>query len=274
MYICDTIDDEQHLKIFIEQFRYSQMESIDAFLARRPEFAEIGKRVIAAILLDKEDKNLIHAPDDSDGWYRYFFNKITSEKWEELDFSRISIVTFNYDRSLEFYLANAMMASYGQSFQACCDKLNELKIIHVYGMLGGTNPLSADYFPYGEKLNKEKIHIAASKLKVIPEGRQDDENLILARKELASADNIGFLGFGFDQINLQRIDSQSTCSVHNRNSNSRYTFKIIATCFGMTEAEIRKAAKMTRGDGAAGDFYKDTNCLQALRESLLLDDLS
>lgn len=270
-HICDSMADERDLNLFVEQFKLSQMESIDAFLARRPNFSEIGKRAIAAILLDKENERLLHSSDHTDNWYRYFFNKITSDKWEKLDFSNISIVTFNYDRSLEFYLTNAMKASYGKSFDSCCDKLKELKIIHVYGTLGESHPRNTDYFYYGEKINRRRVDIAASKLKVIPEGRQDDETLNAARKELLSADRIGFLGFGFDSINLQRLDSKVTCSrIVETELNGKKFRTIHGTCVGMTDAEIHKASNMTIGASYEGCFYK-TGCLQMLRETLLID---
>jgi hypothetical protein len=36
------------LQKFVNSFKQSQMFSIDAFLARRPEFSEIGKRSVVA----------------------------------------------------------------------------------------------------------------------------------------------------------------------------------------------------------------------------------
>jgi hypothetical protein len=41
---------------FVDAFARSQMYSIDAFLARRPEYVDIGKRAIATCLLFRESE--------------------------------------------------------------------------------------------------------------------------------------------------------------------------------------------------------------------------
>lgn len=56
------------LQIFVDSFRRSQMFSIDAFLARRPEFSEIGKRSIAALLLEVEDEQRLLNTERRDHW--------------------------------------------------------------------------------------------------------------------------------------------------------------------------------------------------------------
>jgi len=263
-----------HLNEFTEEFRNSQMASIDAFLARRPEYAEIGKLTIAAILLDRENKDLLHSCDHKDHWYQYFFNRIASHSWESLSFQRIAIVTFNYDRSLEHYLAKAMMASYKKSFVECCEKLKELRIVHVYGSIGPCNPNDPLYFSYGEPLNSSNIAVAAAGLKVIPEGRQEDESLIKARDLLITADKIAFLGFSFDEINLERLDSSVTCQETVKRQNGTLMRTVTGTSLGLTNAEATKAVRLTAGGKYARDpasMLHGIGCLGMLRETLILE---
>jgi hypothetical protein len=58
---------------FVDAFRQSQMYSIDAFLARRPAFTEIGKRAIAAVLLRCEQASSLDKWQHDDGWYQYLW---------------------------------------------------------------------------------------------------------------------------------------------------------------------------------------------------------
>ena len=69
---------EEHLQGFIDAFRRSQMYSIDAFLARRPEFTDIGKRAIAAVLLEREAACSLDRWNHEDGWYQYCRAAFTS----------------------------------------------------------------------------------------------------------------------------------------------------------------------------------------------------
>lgn len=268
---------------FTKVFRASQMLSIDAFLARRQEFAEIGKRAIASILLDKENKDLLHScehsehSEHSDHWYFYFFNKVAAaHDWDSLSFKDIAIVSFNYDRSFEHYMINALMNTYGRSFMAAQKKLEEMKIIHVYGVLGSCNPMDTNYFSYGNGVSQDNVSTASSRLKVIPEGRNDDEALQQARELLLHSQKIAFLGFGFDEVNLERLDSKQTCKDSILFSVINWR-KIVATCYGMTDAEVLKAAKLTIDKdfssirlGQNENFYP-TTCVQMLRETLILD---
>lgn len=274
--ICNENNDERLLIQFVDQFNRSQMNSIDAFLARRPEFSDVGKRTIAAILLNKEDKGLLHSSPHPDNWYRYLFNSITSHIWDDLDFTNISILTFNYDRSLEHYLAFAMMASYGKTFEECCNKLKDLRIIHIYGSLGPCLPTDQNYFPYGDKPTSQTVTIAASALKVIPEGRDNDQLLVNARDMLVTAHKIAFLGFGFDATNLMRLDTTNTCVRSNGLHGDRHRIRrIVATCYGLTDAERTKAANATAyADAPQPQVTTDflgVGCLDLLRQTLILE---
>jgi hypothetical protein len=264
---------------FIESFGRSQMLSIDAFLARRPEFSEIGKRSIAALLLEVEDEQRLLNIEHQDHWYRYFFNKFAAENWEHLDFSNISIATFNYDRSLEKFLHESIKESYGKSDAEAAAKLDTLKIIHIYGSLGSPIPGRINYLPYGGEATGQKVKIAADSLRVIPEGRDDDEALEIARKMLSDADRIAFMGFGFDETNIARLRAEQTCRRRQKQPDSGYNNRqIVATCMGFTSAESMKAFRLI---GQELDNYHipstdppgfySRNCLDMLRETLILD---
>ncbi len=262
---------EQYLEKFIFEFRNSQMNSIDEFLARRPEFSEVGRLSIAACLLSREYESLIHSCTSDDNWYQYFFNVATTHSWDDLSFRNYSIITFNYDRSLEYYFASAMMSAYGKTFQQCCEKIKELKIIHVYGSLAPCDERDPNYFPYGKGMTCTNLQKAASTLRVIPEGRMDDAVFHEAKKLLFEASKIAFLGFGFDRTNLDRLDSSATCRGLPGQNRRRM---VCGTCYELTAAQISRVVEKTVGFEPGYDnkrnFY-DAKCLNMLRETLVLE---
>src|SRR3546814_11263058 len=105
------------------------MYSIHAFLGRRHEFEEVGKRCIASILLEREDPTAF-AKIKNEHWYDYLLNETTAESWDDLEFSDLSIITFNYDRSLETYLLEALKHGYGKNENEMASKLESLRIVH------------------------------------------------------------------------------------------------------------------------------------------------
>lgn len=54
---CGLQHKQEELWDFLDAFAKSQALSIDSFLARRPEFMEIGKHAIAAVMLACEAPN-------------------------------------------------------------------------------------------------------------------------------------------------------------------------------------------------------------------------
>jgi len=271
------MDPPGELHEFINAFRRSQMESIDAFLARRTPYIDIGKRAIATILLEIENESRLYQSDPEDCWHRYLFNRISVEQWENINFESLAVITFNYDRSFEMFLLAALQASYGVSLEEAANALRQIKIIHVYGRLGSPVPGDDDYIPYGVNIDPSRIELAAQGIQVIPEGRDNCSSLLDARALLVRANRIVFLGFGFDQTNLDRIKAAETCKKHIVNPTRSRT--IVATCSGMTPAEMRRSytaigqnftSQRDSQSEAPPDFYP-TNCVTALRNSLILD---
>ncbi len=100
---------------FREAFLKSGQPSVDAFLERRPEFLDVGKLAIAFCLMPFEKEENLYYPDPSRGgdWYEYLSVKLNSS-FEEFGQNKLSIITFNYDRSLEQYLLNSLINLHGK----------------------------------------------------------------------------------------------------------------------------------------------------------------
>lgn len=92
--LCNHIRQEQ-IEDFQMRFAESEFVSIDRFLAFNPEFDDTGRFMIAAILLNCE-----RTPHLKGDWYQILFNELTTDG-PDISADLLSVVTFNYDRSLE-----------------------------------------------------------------------------------------------------------------------------------------------------------------------------
>lgn len=267
----------QAIRTFVDSFKASQSYSIDSFLGRRSEFVEIGKAAIAYVLLECEGKADLLNEKNTDHWYQYLVNQLTTEAWDSFDPSWLSIVTFNYDRSLIQYLVTAIQHNYNKTQEEVVERLKSLKIVHVYGSLGAPFPYgNGCCIPFGEILEVEKfsyIKEAVKGLVIIPEGRDDAATVQDARREIESAVRIGMLGFGFDPINIQRLGSPRVFLQENYAGYRKHT---VATCLGLTAAEKMKAIHNLFGQGCYQpvqqlENFHEKNCIDTLRETLILD---
>lgn len=273
--ISSALMDEDFFTQFQTAFLRSQMYSIDAFLGRRPMYATIGKQCIAAILLECENpKLLISESREKDHWYQYLFNQFAQRDWDDLTFDDISIVTFNYDRSLQQYLFVTLQSAYDKSAEEVIEKLKSLRIVHVYGSLCEAWPGMPDYFPYSTQVNPKKVELASSGLVVIPEGRADAETLKTARTWLAEADTVAFLGFGFDKTNVERLAEGDACAAAVQRASALVMRGFYGTCIGLHEAELKKSLRIFDGSSKYSTHsiggFQNVNCTELLRSTQFL----
>ena len=223
---------------FARAFLASNVASIDSFLSRRGEYTDIGKLAIAACLCVKEKPEWIYAKPNDDDWYHLLWNKLIESTKNRQEFAQneVRFISFNYDRSLEYFLHTSTKNTYGGSDDKAMAAWSHLEILHVYGMLG-----KFGYAPgqlvrqYSEELTDGLIFTAANGIHVIPEARQDDEVFKKARRWFDWAEQICFLGFGFDPLNVERLGLDSVLVYKREKSIQMPT--IVASIFGKTNAE-------------------------------------
>lgn len=213
---------------FRAELKGADTDSIDVFLERRPEFQEVGKAAIVVTLLpcereleliDKWRSERLREEKSKLGghWYKHLSSTLHTS-FEDFDKNQLSIITFNYDRSLEHYLYTTLQKSYGKTEQECTEKLRAIEIIHVYGQIGllpWQAPNDSDKnesitfgswspVPSEAWAKKGIIHYATKGVKTISEGfEKKDPEIIRAKRLLADAQRIYFLGFGFYHRNRE-----------------------------------------------------------------------
>lgn len=233
---------------FEDKLRNADPDSIDRFLEnQRPHIRDVGKKAIACILLPLENQDTLVSPKDkNDGWYSYLWSIVSKCKMDDFPACRVSIITYNYDRSLEQYLYDAIESYYDITNPATTKELvHKIEIVHIHGQLGflpwqGKGP-AVKYFSLirDQATRFEALGQATDSIKIIYEKDdiEKDETLVRARQLLGTATTLVFLGFGFDDVNLQRLQ------LENVPRNARVFF----TAFHLTDKEIgRRLSKLQR----------------------------
>ena len=94
----------QEFQAFCRDLAESGSSSVDAYLEQRPTWTEIGKSAMALCLLSSECKakdRLFPPNQPKDHWYEVLWSCLRAPSWHAFKAQPVSIVTFNYDRSLE-----------------------------------------------------------------------------------------------------------------------------------------------------------------------------
>lgn len=222
---CDV--NQEYIHRFRTQLLASDCKSIDSFIYKDKDRTELGKLCIAHMLMkaerdsiaDSEDKLLTARVElknkskeaKADHWYAILKQALEVDSPDKLKENKLTVVTFNYDRSLEYYLFRALCADYGEIHEKeVIAALKAIEFIHVYGQLG-TMPWAEDanVFEYGTlTLHPPDLRRVSKRITVMNEAVAQN-NFERAHAALASADKIVFLGFGFHEANLQGLKTKS-----------------------------------------------------------------
>jgi hypothetical protein len=242
---------------FRDALKQSGVNSVDAFLEHRREFLKIGKTAMAEALIPFEDESKLFSSDAD--WYGYLLDRLNAPL-DHFRENRLTILTFNYDRSLEWYMFKALQARYRLKKNEAIEVLTMLPVIHLYGMLGSI-PWDQNGRPYDPSAEEHQIPLARDKIKIIHEDLTGDLEFNRAKAELAIAERIVFLGFGYNRINVQRLHPEKWRSVEE---------PILGSAFGLTRREKIIAARQIGKQSSFGEA--DWDVLRFLREKVDLEE--
>jgi hypothetical protein len=256
-----------------ESLLNSAASSIDNFLSRKDGVdLRTGKLMLAYQLANCELHQQLLKHGIEDDWYRYLWHHMLTE-WrtpEELvGNNRLSVVTFNYDRSLEHFLTTVIAKTFGRTDGNANKIRNHLVgvVLHVYGQLGGYFANSREQArAYEPTESVEALERAAKDIEIIPEARDDSGRFDTARRILVDADQIAFLGFGFDETNVRRLNLAKV--LRDRREAGRELPRIVCTVIGSRRKEADIERQLTEGVVKVEFFNK--KIVDTLRESELL----
>ena len=188
---------------FLTKLSRSAHYSIDAYLETSNDDMALGKYLLALSLKRFEILDNLFPPNNS-GWYQYLFNCLISKK-TGFDDNNLTIVTFNYDRSLEAYLFNVLINRFSLSNEEALIELNKIPIIHVHGILG-----DFPAYPYEPDSNPNELLEISNSIQIIHEIEDDDQNFSnryfeQAHNAIKNAEKVCFFGFGFHTDIVRRF---------------------------------------------------------------------
>jgi len=200
--------DPHQIDTFHRELSYADPPSVDAFLEFRQEFLMVGKLAITISLIEREiEKNrLFEKPINNPHWYQYLIEKMITPSFDDFGENKISIITFNYERSIEHYFFKVLKSRYNRADEECAIILNKIPIIHVHGKIGALPWQSESGRPYSPKIDQKSVKKISEQIKVITEDVYPSSEFKKALHFMNTADEIMFLGFGYHEANLRRLE--------------------------------------------------------------------
>lgn len=259
---------------FSEDLRASQNESLDAYLEQRTDSdadMHIGKRLIASRLLLQEYKSNKKFEVTGD-WISYLYSRMVYETGSVREFQEknaVTFVTYNYDRLLEHRISRALQSQFKAPITECMAVFDKIKVIHLHGSLGPLNPPKAIAFGLDATNDRDfasrlsfALETSAHSIQIVHQARPDTAEFLASRAALSETTRVFFLGFGFGQTNVQRLD------LRNINQGAQ----IFLTRKNMTNQEYAHYADgPLRTNGYANINHTDEkwDCYQLLRQQVL-----
>jgi hypothetical protein len=248
----------------------SPRRSIDAFLENQPDFDKIGRAAIVAALSPLESTSPINTPGKQidDDWYEHFYNKLPGGM-EALAAFRFGVVTFNYDRSFETYLEQAVRDDYRVSPERALSALQGMRVVHFYGSLGTQ--------PFGSQLHGDQLLQAAEAIEIVRQRDAEYRGVDSARTLIQSASKIVFLGFGYDRTNVARLaisNDWPTGSMGFVFLHPNPPAKLVTgSVYGLTPHEVKEVHGMFKVEAQFRVRWNGMQCRQFLRETLALSSI-
>ncbi len=196
--------------------------NIDAILEQYghdPAVQAAGKLAIVYYTLQAESKSTLavepRAKDElplrgTENWLfqlgQLIVKGVPRSRAEEC-FEKLSIVCFNYDRAIEHYLPWVIMRAFGMSYEEACELVaGRLRIVHPYGVAGRL-PWQDDEengAVWGEE-NPDNIVALSRRIFTASQRASSRQFQSYLRAEMSRGKRLGFLGFGFDPMNVAML---------------------------------------------------------------------
>jgi hypothetical protein len=186
-----------------EALQHSLHETIDRLLEIKTNCRELGAYLIARVIARHEKETALFQKRD---WHGELFVALDFDSGDSRSASHLSIVTLNYDRSIEHFLKESIYHNCNREhFAAAHRKREAITILHPHGSLGKYPDVQ-----YGiDVSNNSALRAAAQSIRIPGDQLDDSEEFKAAQMIIAGAANVVFLGFGYDQRTLNRLMGKS-----------------------------------------------------------------
>jgi len=199
------VEDPKQEIHFKETLKTNACNSVDEFLENNPDFIEIGKKYIADVLLFFENDNNLFPPTARERNFYYLLANLLELGKIDLGENKLTILTFNYERSLEQYLLRVIKSRRRLTDNnAALEELNRLPIIHLHGSLGSFSNLVNSGREYGVRYDGD-VQEAAKSIRIISESETVFPEYKTLSDIFQAAENVYILGFGYHRLNVERL---------------------------------------------------------------------
>jgi hypothetical protein len=194
-------------------------DSIDSILEQQsgdPLVTLCGKLAIAHFISQAEAKSTLRLTPRIEGdlplqgtdvWLFHLAKLITSgvpRLKAEKCLDDLSIVNFNYDRSIEHFLPHAFVMAFGMTLQEAQRIISaKLRVLRPFGMIGRLpwQPGNAPDLEWGTEA-PWNLHNIATQILTFSERLQDQQTLVAIQHAVATARRLVILGFSFQPQNV------------------------------------------------------------------------
>ncbi len=233
---------------FRDAFAKSGAQTIDLFIQSlgRDHEKHQAHIAVATIFLHCEARASLQIND----WYRELWNEILRQGGKTFPAGSLSVITFNYDRSLERYLAEKAEAAFGFSFDKAAEWISRIQISHIYGQIGSLRRDDGDAFiPWGST-HPNNLWKASGMLK-LAKPRIDGAECAWCNS-LRNAEKVIFLGFGFWPENIKLVQPHIPASA-----------SVYGSCLGLSEKDKKRALTAFQSMEWGEPLWTALNCLES-----------
>ena len=224
--------DYSRFPLLQSDLRESKMQSMDGFLEVRREYEELGKALIALLIANSEKQTDLYKIDNDEDWHQYLFNLVIRESnVTEFTRKKLSFITYNYDRSLEFFLFNAIRQQLAsKKDDEAYEIFQQIDIVHLHGKIGDPAVAKGPGRAYREIKSPAELNLARSEIRIIYEDVSKDSVFARAHQLLTNAETIAFLGFSYHPTNVSRLGMKEVLTSSHKS--------LLGTTKGMTSGEV------------------------------------
>jgi hypothetical protein len=183
----------------------SEIRRFPEYNNNRNKFEKIGQYSLIRCVLKWENSLMTVGYSRGSTWIHMLINYVKSNQlWKSND--HLKIVTFNYDRVIEFVMLND-----GGTFRDEIIEWCKNNITHVYGYIGFIKEPN-NYHDLPESLSfgnptydLNMLEPFIKNIKMQYDDRLDSNGSTLAADIVANANNISIFGFGYDFVNCRHL---------------------------------------------------------------------
>lgn len=242
--------ERRHVEKFCDVLARSDAPSVDDFLEKNMELSKIGRAAMAYELIgcckgaDISFKDYSRSLKDQGRWYRKLWARLTEGASSPKQFhsNQLSVVTFNYDLSLEAYLFERIQNLYQLNAEAALELLiHTIPIEHTYGALSRVDIDTLSWDWGSQRRDETMLRQALNNMLIVPDIEADKTpSLIRARELLRKSQRVASIGFSFGEANVNRLHYVPA----EKGTGSGTTIELCV--LGMRKGQIERAVQLVR----------------------------